>query len=292
MKDLQKRLLLYCGAVGVLGSLGAATVLGRSDADVTTLLSSADVQLRLAYAMPARDQQGRELDSRTHLIADAEASLAIVERVQPGMAVTAEFRGFAHMLRGDFAGAAACYAHARSCGDCQDEQRDILVFNQARMLAAAGQRQQAVAVFEKNAAALDARFGHQRAVEQAAILRELGRRLDAEALLETVARDDGAAPLARLQSGIEFELLGHLDKAAAAFAGATGEVPIADYHLARLKLRQGEVDTSLQLLERVAKVMPAEVRRRILQEPDAWQALAAEPRFQELSAPGSATPGR
>lgn len=292
MKELQKRALLYGSAVLVLGGLGVAWSLGRSEADAMTLLSSADVQLRLAHAIPAQDAQGKVLETRLVMIADAEANLAIVERIEPGKAVTAEFLGFAHMLRGRFDEAAACYAKARACGDCGDEQRDILLFNQARMLAKAGRREQALQVFASGAQALDGRFGHQRSLEEATILRELGRRPDAEQRLDQVARDAAAAPMASLQAGLEYEKLGHEDKAQAAFERAAKAVPIADYHLASLKLRQGEVDTCMQLLERVAKVLPAEVRRRIQDEPDAWQAVAKTPRFQELSVVQSATPSR
>jgi tetratricopeptide (TPR) repeat protein len=292
MKSLPKRLCLYGGAALVLGSLAAATVLRTAEADVMTLLSSADVQLRLANGIPARDRDGQELSSRIEMITTAEKCLDAVERQQPGMAVTMEFRGFAKMLRGDFAAAASCYDKARKCADCTPEQRDMLAFNEARMLAQAGHRQQAVDAFERHAKALDARFGHQRAIEEAAVLREMGRRLDAEKLLDGVVRDREAAPVARLQAGLEFEQLGHPAKAEAALAQVRKEVPIADYYLARLKLRQGDADTSIQLLVRAAEAAPAEVRRRIREEPDAWQALAEKARFQQLSAPESATPGR
>lgn len=292
MKEIQKRALLYGGAALVLGALGIACTVGRSGADVMTLLSSADVQLRLAHAIPAKDQHGAELSSRLDMIADAEKNLALVERMEPGKAVTAEFLGFALMLRGRYEEAAACYARARTCADCGDEQRDILLFNQARMLAKAGRREAALAAFASGGKALDARFGHQRSLEEATILRELGLRHDAEQRLDAIARDASAPPMASLQAGLEYFELGHDDKAQTAFERAAAAVPIADYHLARLKLRRGEVDTCMQLLERVSRVMPAEVRRRIQQEPDAWREIAGLPRFQELSVERQATPSR
>lgn len=282
MNELQKRALLYGGASMVLGALGIGVATGRADADVMTLLSSADVQLRLAHAIPAHDGAGRELDARSAMITQAEANLATVERVQPGMAVTAEFQGFALMLRGRFQDAARNYRRARGCQDCTAEQGDILAFNEARMLAKAGSREQALTLFEQQAAAFDARFGHQRALEQAAVLREMGRRIDAERLLDGVARDHSAAPMASLQAGEEYVRLGHPSKAEAMFTRASGAVPIADYCLALLKLQQGDTDSCLQLLERVARVQPAEVRRRLREESDAWQAVAREARFQEL----------
>lgn len=287
-----KRALLYGGAALVLAGLGVAWTNGRAGADVMTLLSSADVQLRLAYAMPAKDKQGVDLSARVAMIDDAEKNLALVERQEPGKAVTAEFLGFAKMLRGDFAGAAADYARARQCADCEAEQRDVLTFNQARMLARAGRRDQALEVFAASARALDGRFGHQRSLEEATILRELGRRADAAKRLDQVARDTAAPPMASLQAGVEYLELGFHDQAEATLLRAAGAIPIADYHLARLKLRQGEVDTCLQLLERVSKAQPAEVRRRIREEPEAWRSVSELPRFQELAAPAAATPSR
>ena len=292
MNQLSKRSLLYGTATLVLGGLALAVANGNTDADAGTLLSSADVQLRMAYAIPEQDKQGHVLESRLHLIVDAERSLATVERMQPGMAVTAEFLGFAQMMRGKYAEAAASYRRAQGCPDCQDEQRDVLTFNEARMLAKAGSRELALEVFAAHGKALDARYGHQRSLEEAAILRELGRRGQAEQRLDAVVRDLTADPMAWLQAGLEYEQLGHVDKADGAFSKAAGAVPIADYHRARLKVLRGEVDTGMELLERAAKAMPAEVRRRIQEEAGAWSAVAKDARFQELSGPLPVTPGR
>jgi hypothetical protein len=294
MNELQKRALLYGGALTVLGGIGIAFATGCADADALTLLSSADVQLRLAYGIPSHAADGHKIDlsSRAEMIQQAEAYLADVERIQPGMAVTAEFQGFAAMLRGRYGDAAASYRRARSCADVTTEQRDILAFNEARMLAKAGSREQALALFEQQASAFDARFGHQRALEQATLLREMGHRVDAEKLLDDVARDAAAAPMASMQAGEEYVRLGHASKAEAMFTRAAGAVPIADYCLAKLKLQQGDTDTCLQLLEGVAKVQPAEVRRRLREDADAWQAVAKVARFQELCTMPAATPGR
>lgn len=292
MNELQKRALLYGSAVLVLGGFGAGASIWRGDADALTLLSSADVQLRLAYAIPAKDKQGATLSSREEMIRTAEQHLAIVERLQPGMAVTAEFRGFAHMLRGEYAAAAAEYAQAQACDDCQAEQRDVLVFNQARMLAKAGQRQPALAVFQQHRQSLDARFGHQRVLEEATILRELGKRQEAEQRLDNVLRDGAAMPMASLQAGLEYLELGHDDKAEQALQRAKAELPIADYHLARLKLQRGEVDNCMELLGRAAAARPAEVRQRLSQDAAAWTAVSGDARFQELVGSRAAAPVR
>ena len=292
MQQMLQRALLYGSAVLCLGGLGYAVQNGHADADCTTLLSSADVQLRLAYAMPAVDKQGRPLPARDELLASADQFLTDAERIEPGRASAAEFRGFLHMLRGQFREAAASYERARQCQDAQAEQRDVLVFNQARMLAKAGDRQGAIEVFGRNAQALDVRFGHQRALEEATILREMGQRDAAKQRLDRVARDAAAPPMASLQAGVEYLALGHRTEAEAALQRAAAEVVIADYHLAQLKLQQGEVDKCMQLLERVAKAQPAEVRRRLHDEVAVWSAVSGDARFQQLIGSPSASPMR
>ena len=126
MKEVIQRSLLYGGAIAVLVGLGFAISNSKTDADVNTLLGSVDVQLRLAYGIPAVDKQGNELTSRTQMIVDAEKYLDTIDRIQPDMAVATEFRGFAHMLRGQFVEAAAAYGRARQCKDCTQEQGDEL----------------------------------------------------------------------------------------------------------------------------------------------------------------------
>lgn len=292
MKEVIQRSLLYGGAIAVLVGLGFAISNSKTDADVNTLLGSVDVQLRLAYGIPAVDKQGNELTSRTQMIVDAEKYLDTVDRIQPDMAVATEFRGFAHMLRGQFVEAAAAYGRARQCKDCTQEQGDVLAFNQARMLARAGEGEKALSVFQQNAAALDRRFGGQRSIEEAAILRSLNRKAEAERSIDAVVAAAAVEPMAWLQAGREYEQLGRTEKAESAYLTASGNVPIADYHLARLKLEQGDVDKSLELLGRAVAAVPAEVRRLVQEEPDAWRAVQANARFQELTVPRAATPGR
>ncbi len=292
MNQMHKRGLLYGGATLILAAIGYTWANRCQDADVMTLLSSVDVQLRLANAIPALDLDGKPLASRLEMITSAEQNLAIVERLEPGLANAAEFTGFAHMLRGRFADAAIHYERAQQCKDCADEQRDVLAFNQARMLAQAGQKEQALAAFAKNGPRLDRRYGHQRALEEAAILRQLGRRPESEQRLLAVVADTAAMPMASLQAGTELLEWGNLAAAEVALARAESEVPIAAYYLARLKLQQNDVDTALGLLERAAKVQPTEVRRRLSQEAAAWSAIAADARFQELKRPPAATPVR
>ena len=292
MNEATSRVLLYGGAVLAIAGIAIAWANTSTDADVMTLLSSADSQLRMAHAIPPVDTLGKPLDQRDVMIVSAIEQLQKVERIEPGMAVTAEFRGFAHMLQGEYGAAAACYQDARTRKDCGDEQRDVLVFNQARMLQKAGQSEQALQVFANNQASLDARYGHQRRLEEATILRGLGRKQEAVQRLDIVMQDQDAMPMARLQAGREYSELGLFSKAEHALKSIQNEIAITDYYLAQLKLRQGQTDICIELLERAAKARPAEVRQMLHEEAEAWSVVAQDARFQELSELLPASPGR
>jgi hypothetical protein len=292
MNTTCKRACLYGGAVALLGAIGIAWQVRTTSADVMTLLSSVDVQLRLAHGIPELDKQGRPLDSRERMIASAEEHLAAVEQLQPGMAVAAEFTGFAQMLRGHYAEAAASYERAAACADCGPEQRDVLAFNQARMLAKAGRLTDALAVFGRHAKTLDTRFRHQRAIEEAAILARLDRADEAAQRLQAVLADAAAEAFSSLQAGVQGLELGRPELAEALLLRAAAEAPIADYHRARLKLSAGDTDSCFGLLERAAKAQPAEVRRQLVNDAAAWSAVASHARYLEITASIAAAPAR
>jgi hypothetical protein len=292
MNAASRRFALY-GTAAVLVA-GLAWSNGRVDdqTDVMTLLSGAEVQLRFAHRMPDADKDGAPLPARAELVATAERFLADAERVHPGLAVTAEFQGFAAMLRGDFGAAAAAYRRARACSDCAEEQRDILSFNEARMLAQAGDGAGALAVLGQHGVALDARFGRQRQLAEAGALRQLGRMAEATARLEGVLADPAAQPVERLEAAQALAALGAKEPAAIAFAATACDEPISEYFLAKLKLERGEVDSSLDLLERASAAQPAEVKRLLRNEADVWSAVAANVRFQKVSDAEPAAPAR
>ena len=292
MKESPSRWMLYGSAAALIGVSAIAWANTDTEADVMVLLSSAEVQLQAAYMTPAEDLDGAELSARRALICSVVEHLESVERRRPGMAVTAEFRGFAHMLQGEHLEAASCYARARGCDDCGDEQRDVLTFNEARMLAAGGRREQALAVFDARKAALDDRYGARRRLEEAKILVDLGRPDEAVQRLRIVTADAAATPMARLDAGLIYCDLGLLQDARDAWESASSEEPIADYYLARLKLGQGDVDSSLALLERAYEARPAEVRQRLLNDADAWSAVNHDDRYQLFVGSQPASPGR
>src|SRR5690606_28641183 len=100
-----------------------------------------------------------------------------------------------------------------------------------------------------------------------------------------------ASPMAWLQAGFGFVALGDEARAEQAFTAASGELPIADYHLARLKLRAGQVDICFDALRRAAEARPIEVRRMLREEAEAWSAVAEDARFIDIGSQ-PASPGR
>lgn len=291
MNDTTSRALLYGGALSLLGVCGALWAAADTEADVTVLLGSAKVQLQAACLTPERDLDGEALSSRVVLIETVVGHLESVERRKPGMTETSYYRGFAHMLQGEFLAAASCYERARACADCNEEQRDELAFEEARMRAAAGDPDAALRVLRGHRARLDARYGHRRRLEEARLLTSLDRAEEALASLSIVAADSAAPPMARLEAGQLYLGLGRDVEAASLLERAREGAPISDYFLARLKLRQGDVDSCFERLARAYEARPAEVRRLLREEADAWSAVTEEERFQEFGV-STAAPGR
>jgi tetratricopeptide (TPR) repeat protein len=287
-----KRVMLYGGALLVIGGIATAWANASTEADILTLLSGAQAQLQLAYVIPKNDLEGEELTERANLIALANDQLERVDRIQPGMACTAEFRGFAHMLVDEFVEAASCYSIARKCADCDVESGAILAFNQARMLARAEKPAAALAVFDSSKGLIDQFYRHSRVLEQAEILAAVGRADDAVKLLDVLSMEDDVEPMVWIKAAQQYEDMGRFKAAEQALLRARMDLPIADYYLARLKLREGDSDIGIELLERASKAHPTEVRQLLLEEADAWAAVSENVRFQELSKPQPVAPGR
>ena len=81
MNEATSRVLLYGGAVLAIAGIAIAWANTSTDADVMTLLSSADSQLRMAHAIPPVDQNGKPLDQRDVMIESAIEQLTKVERI-------------------------------------------------------------------------------------------------------------------------------------------------------------------------------------------------------------------
>lgn len=279
------------GAVSlVVGALLYGGFVYQPQPGLSTLLGATNMQLRLAHGMPATDAHGQPLQARSMLLDKAAAQLSVAQDQAPESPVVAEFQGFLQQLRGDWRGAAATYRRARMLPGCEAGQHDTLLFNEARALAMAGETEAALAVFTHSGESLQEHFVLQRAVEEAGLLGQLGRDAEAMQRLQRVAA--GEEPMAWVQAAQCYERLGRFDEAVALLDRAVGVVPVAQYHLARLKLLQGDVDSSLQLLQSAGEAVPAVVQRLLQADQEFWQVVVDDRRFQQLTASATAAPGR
>ncbi len=291
MNPQLRRALLYSVATPVLAALIYGGFVYRASPDLGTLLGSANVQLRLAMGMPAKDRGGEPLAAREQLLASAARYLEQAHQLDPESPIVAEFEGFLAGQRGNPRDAAAHYRRARGLPGCTVDQRDTLVFNEARMLSSAGDDKAGLAVLTASAGSMRGEYRSQCAIERAGMMHRLGRDEDACGEIAMILQGN-EPPLTWLQAGRLYAQMGRVAEAEAALVRASTEVPIADYDLARLKLASGDVDTSLRLLERATKAARAEVGRLLREDAAAWQAVAEDARFRALNEPDTATPGR
>lgn len=290
MSQSNRRALLYGSAAPVLGFLLWLTFGYEAEPDFLQLLRSVDMQLRLAHGIPAVDRDGKPVAAHQELLANAERDLSRARLQQPDSPVLIEFEGFLWQLKGNPREAASCYRRAQQMADCTEEQRDVLLFNEARMLGKAGLHQEALTVLEAAQSEVAESYRVPCLLERSGMLHELGRDDEAKDLLLQVLKCD--APVAWVSAAKQFVAMRDLESAEAALQAASPRVPIADAHLARLKLVNGDVDSCWQLLERAATAVPAEMRRLLREEPAAWQAISEDARFVRWTEPVPATPGR
>jgi hypothetical protein len=288
MDDFGKRCAGYGAAAAVASALVWAGWIRYQPPDIMTLLGSIDTQLRMAYAIPPVDKHGARLTARDAMVADAGRSIEAAARLEPNMAMVEEFRGFWHMLRDEPRQAAACYRKARGMEGCDADMADTLTFNEARMLKQAGDLPAALAVFAERGPGIQAKWHAERELEHADLLLAAGRKDEAATHLLPLCTV-GEDPMATVRAG---ELLVKLDRAQdaeAAFRNVGETSPVGTYHLALLKLTQGQSDRSMELLERAHSAAPALVRKLVQQDRQTWAGLADDTRIKQLLEPGELT---
>lgn len=285
MGSTQRRIAGYGTAAALAGSLLWAGYGREALADVQTLVSASEVQLRMASVMPERDQQGAKLATREKLLADAEVMLGQARAQEPGLARIEELQGFLHGLRGRPIEAAACYRRARGLSECDTDMRDTLVFNEARMLARGGDGESALKVFAEHGDLLQEKWRAERELECAAILAGLGRRQDAEARLQPLLERVAEQPLPAARAGQLLEDWGRTEAAERVYTRAAEVSWFGTYRLALLKRRADQADRSLELLERAASSAPDQVRRLVREDWRHWQGLGDDARIRRITEP-------
>lgn len=287
MDDTKKRILGYgsglvAGAVLVyLGFVHARSM----RADVETLVGSATVQVRLAASMSA--------EARRDLVRQAHQVLDDVEAQQQDHPQAGELRAQLFYLEGKYEDAAAVYAWLQQCKSATPEQRDLFVLNRSRMLRAAGKARSAAEVLDAYSPRFLTENAHKSQIERAYVLVDLGRKGEAVELMVKTAADT-EAPMALLEAGLFLERQDKFEMADTAYQRAARKDPLVDYYRARLKVRNAEYDSGLDLLERVLRAAGPRVRTLLRRDREAWSSCASIKRFKDLLEPAgkSARPGR
>lgn len=269
------------GAVWYLGFVHSRYV----TADVDTLVGAAEVQVRLASTMRA--------EARGGLVRQAHEFLDDVEAQRHDYLPARELRAQLFYLEGQYAEAATLYGWLQEHESATPHQRDVFALNRSRMLRAA----------ENPRAAERVLLGHRRAflpqneaesqIEMARVLADLGREKEAVDVIVRLAAESEAS-MVLLTAGLFLERHGRLRMADTTYQKAATKEPLADYYRARLKIRNLEYDSGLDLLERVMRAAGPRVRGLLRRDREAWSPCVGNKRFEDLleSAGKAARPGR
>ncbi len=282
MQATQKRILVYGLAAAVVGGLGWVGFVRHTPADLATLLGAIDNQLRLAYLLPEKDRDGRPFSERAAMLDTVERMLDDAAAQDPRLACIEEYRGFLHRLRHEPRAAALCYRRARAMDECPAEMADTLVFNEARMLLAAGDHDGALQAFADHGDRLQPQWRAERDVERAGILAAAGRLDAAATAVEAVIAGAGAEPMAAIRAGELMAEHGRTEVAERAYRAAATVSPVGTYRWATLKRDQGSADTAIELLERAAQAAPGQVASMIRADRDAWLQVVDGARIERL----------
>ena len=282
MQAARKRVLIYSLSALLTGGLLYVGFLYEAEADSMTLLSSVDIQIRLVSGMPEKDQQGNAIQSRVQMLRDIRTNLKLVEARLPDFAPAREYRAFLTYLEGDYRGAADHYRTARGMDECSEEMWDSLVINEARMLRLAGDLERALQVLTDSMDRLQGATRGVAGLNQARILEKMGRTEQAVEIADGVGRRGAEDPMAAMEAGRLLEDWHRIDEAEAAYRAASEGDLVGNYYRARLKVRIGDVDRSMRLLELAVSAAPSRVRKLVARDSQDWEVVAGDKRFASL----------
>lgn len=284
MNDLAKRAVGYGTAVVLVGGLVYGGFVYRADPDLLTMISSVDVQLRLAALMPERGRDGKPIEARARMLRESREHLDAIDRVKPDYLPAVEFRAYLEYLEGKPLAAAALYERARGLEGCTPEIYDTLLLNEAKAYHAGGQTRRAIALLEANEKRLRDESAGAVLLEKARMLASLGEPAtthDAAAAALEAARK-GPARVA-LAAGMLLERWERWDAAAEAYRRAAREDAKANYFLARLKIKCGQHDKGLALLARAARTAGRKVTADLVErDGDLWKAVGSKQRVDAV----------
>ena len=287
-------MLEYTGSAVLLAGLCYFGFFYTVDADYMTLLGAANSHAQGAQRIPpdARGIDGQLL--REELLDQAEDLVNRAEAFAPGIAQAVEVLAFITSLRGDHLAAADLYAKARTLESCGREMRDDLVLNQVRALLEAKRPDLALKVLDAESADLLSQNGTIARRLNARALQQSGRIGAARSLAIEIQDADGEGGTDSLYAGVLLEELGDLPAAEAAFKKAATTEPVANYFLARLKVRNGQPDRGVEMLERAVSDARRETLRFLRRDRELWNRHVDAERLRRLIEPSgkAATPGR
>lgn len=265
--SLGANLAFWGGAVILAGALiyGGFIYPKSVKADAGTLFSIAKLHLGLAETIPV-DKAGS--GERQENIARALAVLDDIEESRPGLAITEEFRGFAHWLAGDYAAARRVYASALERAGDDKELCTKIRSNLASIELTDGSPDKAIAQLgaipdaERNSAvwitsarAWQAKGDHQK--RTASLESGLRDALEKGDDREIFAIAEGAASLGDGIATSAFERLAPANQR-------------AGYRLAQLKIMDGDTDSATSILKTVGTKAPKDLKRWIQQDHAFW----------------------
>jgi tetratricopeptide (TPR) repeat protein len=285
MRASLRRPIGYGASALVVAGLLWAGFVHEGSADVGTLLGSAEVQLRLAMSMPAKDKAGRPLPAREQLLREVSDLLDRIDARGDRPFESIELRAFLAYATGEPGRGAELYRQALAHPGCAAEYRADLLLNRCGLLAEAGEPEQALRELRAAEGGMNASERARSRLRQAEILDRIGRRGEARGAAIAVLEDSAVGPVRWIEAGRMLERLGDPAAAMRAYAQAAPGDPLAEYHLARLKVLAGEIDNGLTLLERAAAAAGPRVRDLVRRDRAAWESCAANARFQSVMQP-------
>jgi tetratricopeptide (TPR) repeat protein len=282
MGPTRKRVLAYGFSTLLVGGLTYVGFFYEAEADPITLLSSVDIQIRLASVMPETNREGAPLETRVRMLREVRSNLDRVEAQLPNFAPAREYRAFLTFLDGDHLAAAGHYRALRGMDECTEDLWDSSIFNEVRMLRLAGEPERALEVLMAHTNGLQESNRGTADLHQARLLGSLGRTDSAVELAIRIGRRGAEDPTAALEAGRLLEGLERIEEADAAYRAASPGKPAANYYRARLKIRIGDVDRGMRLLELAVSATPSEVHNWVARDSKDWEAVAGTKRFRDL----------
>lgn len=284
------RFTVYPTAAAIVGALGWVAFGYRAEADFATLIGSASIHAELAASIPADTPKPEGQALRKKLIADAYGWLARAERVESDSSAACQIRAFLASTEGRPLDAAMLYRKCRTLENCTPEQHAPLAMHEARALSNAGRFGEALEVLAQSTGDLAEDQRPARDLLRARILWRGGQHDAAIGAIEAVVAVGVEGSESCREGASMLEAMGAYGPSEAAWRKSETVAELEQYHVARLKVRAGDVETARETLERAAGSGNPEVLRRMTQDDRLWIAALGEKRYQELSGSAASEP--